>query len=673
MPITVNGPEGVTVNFPDGTDAATIDKAMRQHFGGKPPPDESLGKPATAEELRGQSGAQFLKGIPVAGAYVDQAGAALSAAAHPITGVGNEGETFGERYTKNLKREQEIARQAEKEKPAMSTALQLGGGVASTLPLAMTGVGARVLGLTGGNLPSQMVRGAVSNAGISAADAVARGNDPATSGVIGGAAGALAPPAGRLIGAAVAPVVNSARGIMNPTGEAARRVATGLERDITSGTVGLTPQEFQAAAAAGTPVNLMDAGGETVRSLARSAANTSPEGRAVLNRAIDDRFETQGNRITDWLRTTFNYPNADAQRAALDQANRAATGPAYTLARQASDARNPAGLWSPELERLTSSPDVVQAMQSGAQSGKGRAVAEGAGGFNPGVTFDNGMLNFRRGPNGVPSYPDLQFWDYSYRELRDAADKAFRAGSGSLGNSLKTQANLLRTELDRLAPEFGKARSTAASFFGANDALEAGQNFVTSKLSNREARQALASMTPQERQLFQDGFVDRYIQTMRENPNRRTVVGKVGGSDAADERLAIALGPQRARELEAIMHVERVMDLARHSVQGNSTTARQLAELGLAGGAFELSGGGLDPQSVMNAALVYGAARGKRSIDHRVSEQVARLLTSNNPGQALTGLRLLAQPNMLGALRVTDANLASLAARGAEPALANRP
>ena len=53
MPITVNGPGGVTINFPDGTDSATIDGAMRQHFGGAPAPTAA---PKTAD-LVGAKGA----------------------------------------------------------------------------------------------------------------------------------------------------------------------------------------------------------------------------------------------------------------------------------------------------------------------------------------------------------------------------------------------------------------------------------------------------------------------------------------------------------------------------------------------------------------------------------------------------------------------------------------
>src|SRR5665647_2370272 len=41
MPITVNGPNGVTVNFPDGTDADTIHGVMSQATGQSAPTQSS--------------------------------------------------------------------------------------------------------------------------------------------------------------------------------------------------------------------------------------------------------------------------------------------------------------------------------------------------------------------------------------------------------------------------------------------------------------------------------------------------------------------------------------------------------------------------------------------------------------------------------------------------------
>jgi hypothetical protein len=53
--------------------------------------------------------------------------------------------------------------------------------------------------------------------------------------------------------------------------------------------------------------------------------------------------------------------------------------------------------------------------------------------------------------------------------------------------ALKAIHRQLLEELDRRVPEFQNARGTAATFFGASDALEAGQKFVmgNSKINDR--------------------------------------------------------------------------------------------------------------------------------------------------------------------------------------------
>ena len=270
---------------------------------------------------------------------------------------------------------------------------------------------------------------------------------------------------------------------------------------------------------------------------------------------------------------------------------------------------------------------------------------------------------------GVPTYPDLQFWDLTRRELSDAA---MRAGPGTAeARRLTSFAKALNTELDSLVPSYADARAGAARFLVRRMRLEAGQQAVTSKMKNADIRAGLQKMSPLEKQLFQDGFVDRYVNMMRELPDRRSVLNQIATSPAARERLGLAIGPQRARELEGMLRVEGIMDLARSAVQGNSTTARQLVELGLAGGVNFYEGGGhftADPQAIMNAALIYGAARGHRVIDERVSQHVARLLTSADPAQLTKGLKLLSRnKTLLDSVRQADAAIASVAARGAAP------
>src|SRR6185295_267206 len=513
------------------------------------------------------------------------------------------------------------------------------------------GIGAAMGGLSG------------AGEGEGAADTAVKA---ATGAAIGGAAGGVAAPvvegAVRGARALATPAVNAIRGVNDAEGEAARRVAIAIQRDAQAdpnAVSRLTPQEFGASVQSGGPATAMDIGGETTRALARSAANTSPEGRAALSRTINDRFDGQAGRVTDWLRSTFHYPDAAAQSEALENVGRTVNRANYRRAMEEGDR----SIFSPELDRLMGSPAVVDAMRKASTSGKDRAITQGMGAMRQGVTVENGVVTFTRGPNGVPTYPSLAFWDATKRELDDAANAAARAGRNSEASVTRDLARTLRSELDAHVPSYQQARAGASHFFDAENALEAGQNFVGKNMTSAEARRALSQMSPQERQLFQDGFVSRYIDTLNQVGDRRSILNKIAESPAAREKLNVAIGRPRAQELEAGLRVEGIMDLARNAVQGNSTTARRLAELGLAGGVgFGANGfdtGNVRPSALMTAALVYGAAKGRNRINENVSRHVAELLTSNNPQNLARGIRMVARNNTLfNSLRAADSGLA---------------
>lgn len=557
-------------------------------------------------------------------------------------------------------------KQAEEQYPGTTLAGQIVGSV--TLP---GGAAARTA-----TLPVRMARGAGVGAGVGAVSGAGEGTDAAsritkaaTGAAVGSAIGGVAPPiiegAARGVAAAARPIRTALRGVTDVDAEAARRVTSALERDMRAdpgAATRLTPQEFAGATGAGGPARIIDMGADTTRALARSAANTSPEGRGALERTIQDRYGEQSGRIMGWLQSTFHYPNAKAQQDAIEQTARTVNRGAYARAYRDGDT----SIWSPELERLTGSPDVVAAMRDAATKGKSRAITQGFGGFNAGVTVSpSGIVTFNRGPTGVPTYPNLQFWDYTKRAIDDAANAARRQGRDEEAGTLGQLARQLRGELDRIVPSYQQARAGSASFFGAENALEAGQNFVASKLGNREARQALARMSPTERQLFQDGFVSRFVETLGEVGDRRNVLNAIAQSPAARERLMIAIGPQRARELEAHLRVEGIMDMARGAVSGNSTTARQLAELGLAGGTGSIGAYGIysmDPTQVGVAAVMGALMMGKRGIDQRVSRRVAEMLVSDDPQVLARGINIVARNHrFLQALRTADERIAAVA------------
>ena len=153
------------------------------------------------------------------------------------------------------------------------------------------------------------------------------------------------------------------------------------------------------------------------------------------------------------------------------------------------------------------------------------------------------------------------------RVWRDASEAArlsefeVEAQLGGRVQGLEIRSNAPGGELMHLkgycdVPEYGNARAGAARFFGAEDALEAGQKAVMSKMNSRQIRAGLDKMAPVEKKLFQDGFVDQYVKVVRESGDRRNILNSIASSPAARERIMMALGPQRAKELESFLHVE---------------------------------------------------------------------------------------------------------------------
>lgn len=553
------------------------------------------------------------------------------------------------RYDAAVTRERALNKQAEEQHPVASTVGNIAG--ATVLP-----VGASVQAAT---LPGRIAigsgvgatLGAIAGAGEGEGgiDTIARTLTGAGGGAVLGAAGVpVVEGVVRGARALATPIVNTIRGVRDSEGEAARRVVSAIERDMQtdpSAAQRLTPQEFGAAVRSGEPVNLMDIGGETTRALARSAANTSPEGRAALEKSINDRFEGQTPRVTSWLEKNFNYPDAAATQEALEAAAKTANRPAYAKAYAKGQA-----LWDDGLEQLSQAPVVQQAIRLATVTGKNRDILAG---FPPtknpfSINRETGQFELADG-----MIPNLQFWDHVKRNL------------DGLGAEGKAFSRALRDHLDSLVPEYQTARAGAAAFFGAEDALDAGRKIVTSRMNNSEIARGLAKMTPAERKLAQDGFVSDYMAMLRETGDRRNVLNKIADSPAARQRLELVLGPQKARELEAMLRVEGIMDAARPAVQGNSTTARQLAELGLAGGTYTVGTGGdifnPNPSALANAAFVYGAARGRSKINENVSRKVAEMLASNDPAAVLRGIKIVANSKQLfNSLRAADKGLARI-------------
>jgi hypothetical protein len=528
--------------------------------------------------------------------------------------------------------------QVQGENPGSSDLGSILGAVGPLVGLGATELGGKALGITGDSLLGRSLMSGGSSALINAADTAARGGGVAEAGKsagIGGALGLALPGLGALLNAAGRGIADTAGprlgALLKPEQEAATRVGRALNADRNNiGAPVLSSQDELSAALNNQPLMNVDRGGEATRALARSAANNDPEARALIDRKVSDRFAGQGPRASGFIDRLMGGNTDDlAMQSGLKDAARKANKPAYDKAYQDGSS----GVITPELERLAGSPAIAGAMKAAAQKGQDRAIADGYGAFNPKVTFTpDGRVQFRSGQAGTPTYPDLQFWDYTKRELDDAASAARRQGRDSEAATLTNLSSTLRGELDKAVPSYANARQGAASFFGAEDALDAGKKFVSLSKSIPETKQALAKMSQAERDAFATGFASELKDTIGTVRDRSNVIDRIYGTPEARQKIELALGPDKARQFEAFARVETVMDQLRGAM-GNSTTARQLKEMGMAGAAGAGVGyatgdwkAGLTTGLLVRGARAYGT-----KIDESMAKSMAGLLLADDP------------------------------------------
>lgn len=548
-----------------------------------------------------------------------------------------DGASFGERYSTNLERQ----RAMDDADRLMNPAARYTGQAAGLVGTAMVLPGLNVVreGVRGAATANAAATGALYGAATGAIESdggvAVKTSAGLQGGLLGGAIGGAAPTfvrgaeafaraTGKLASRAAAPF----RAAANPEAEAARRINEALARD------GVTDAAARLADLQSTGANAVigDIGGETTRRLARSASNLSSEAGEALSGAVSDRFASQGDRVVNILRG-FGPSSAGKTLEQLEQAARLANRPAYGRAYM----QGGNGLWNDNLASLAQAPAVQDAIRSVLKTGANKTVAEGMPPIRNAFTTDAaGNLTLARRPDGSVAMPNLQFWDYVARELRGKAGEAARSGNKDLASDFTNLRRMLLHELDAAVPAFKGARAGAAQFFQAEDALEAGQKFVSSRMANDEARKAVSTMKPQERELFAEGFRSDLIAKIGEIGDGRDVVKAVFGNPASRERVEIALGKAQAAQLQAALTVEQALLPLQAAVKGNSTTTQQLANL-LAAGSMPATGGALgflqgrDTASAVAGALAGAAVkRGNTRIQAGLAKEIGKMLASDD-------------------------------------------
>jgi hypothetical protein len=562
----------------------------------------------------------------------------------------------GTSYDEEIEAERAALERYRAEHPYISLGSEIGGALltAPFMPVLGGAKATGVLGRAANAAKSGTAYGALYGAGTGEG-IEGRATNTVTGGILGGLTGggasigldALAGSGRAGINAIRAPF----RGAFNPEAEATRRVGTALQHDIGAVPPALSELAMLSAQKSA-PAVVGDIGGETTKALARSAANTSPAGREALQMATQDRFGGQAGRLESVLR---NVTGAAADNAGvrdkLQAAARRVNDPAYKKAYAAGQT-----VWDDGLEALTGAPAMQTAIKDATSRSRNVAAVQGSPAPKNPFNVDDvtGTISLKTNPDGSIATPSLEFWDVVQRNLRSQADTLKASGDGDRAREVYALHKALLDRLDTAVPEFQAARRGAAQFFGADDALEAGEEFASkSSMPLAEARRAFNKMSAPEKSLFVEGWTSKLIDTLRRSPDRQDLLKRMFNSAEERGKAEMLLGPRGLRQLEAQLAVEGMMERFRAAVSGNSTTARQLKEIGLAGGAGAIVGGGdlTDPKTLMTAALVYGVRHGSTKIDERVARRVGEMLASDDPAVLRRALEMVSkQPALRSAL-----------------------
>jgi hypothetical protein len=621
--------EWASANAADGPPAGALpgskayaDWALAQARAGKPLPQVSQHTEFEAPTPNGlmdkaqAASGSFLEGMPLIGStLIDWAKQGRAA----VQGMTPE----------EVDAEYQAAKEAN---PITSTVAGVGGSIAALAPLGATQVGGRLLGMTGG-FGSRALFGAGSGGALAGADTLTRGGsleDAAASTLIGGGLGLGIPVAGaglRLAGNAATPLIGA---VTNPIKEAFRRTGTAFGRDMQANPASVMNQADEAVAAAnGVPLINADRGGETVRALARSVANQSPEARGVIEKVASDRFAGQAGRAVNFIRRIAGGSVDDlAYQQSLKNAAAATNKPRYDAAMNSPRA---SFVWSQDIADLLQSPTFRSAVQAAESRGADKAAIAGVKAVkNPFKFGADGSISIKVNPDGSRALPSLAFWDQVKRNLDGMIGTAQRSGDDALTADLTAMKQKLVGALDQTVPEYRAARAGAASYFGAEDALDAGKMFANKTRELPEAQKAFNAMNASEKQAFRVGFASEIIDKIKDARFRANVIDQAFGSPAKREMMELVFGKAKAKELEAYVRVEELADKLRNSL-GNSTTARQLMELGIGAGSGALLTGGDWKGALGGAALVKGGRFLAQRADNKVMQEVAKLLTSSDP------------------------------------------
>ncbi|NNH67827.1 hypothetical protein [Rhizobium laguerreae] len=420
---------------------------------------------------------------------------------------------------------------------------------------------------TAGRFAANVGKGMAQGAGYGAVNALGHDQDVGEGATTGAAFGAAIPVIGGVLksgGMLLKPVADAVRARTNPSGYGSQKIA---ERFANSGKA-----VDQTAARDG--LSLADSGGASVQDLLRTTTNIPGPARSRVATRLALRQMGQGDRLKNVVGRTLADPNG--YLAAKDEIAETAKRIASPLFKEAE--KTPIH-FSEKLEGIIKTPAGRRALA------KAEELAA-----NEQVPFKQMFVNVADdGSMTIKRVPDQRAWQY----IKTALDDMVSAETDSItkkvsneGRIINNLKNSMLAELDSQNPTYAQARKVWGGQQSLDKALEFGRDAMTQ--SPESVRRGLSAMGAAEKEAARAGAAEWIRSRIDTAGFTHNAILKFFSNIQQGKNLrALFDNDDQFKTFRKAIFAEAKRRSTYDAVRGNSTTARQMADMFETGGMQE--------------------------------------------------------------------------------------
>lgn len=598
--VTSPNPLNASVSNSTGSSDDELINGLVQRFGQDNPPKEGMSPEDLAYEKKVQSyGPEAQERVQKLGASsaigtgaLEQIGlgpVVREAVTDVKAGLGyGEGNTFSERRENLKARYEALRRAAEEQYPVTYTVSDvgsnllspIGGEIAGPAKAGLEAIGAgKTVSTVGGLAAEGATLGGLGAAAENVFGSKAAQDQPGIgeSALIGGVGGALIGGVGTGVSAAfekaAPPWMKSLGGKDNFQ---IREFAKAYDKDVKSGNVNMSLDEFQEAAQNGQPVQVSDLGGPEVQKFIQAAFKNQPEMADLFKAQLISRLGEGQSRFEKFAQTlTDSDLNADRIKTEAQRVAKEETNANYEAAY---DPNNGRGSWNNDWNSFLKVPQFQQAAIDAesalARDAEAKAAFTGGKPVDVGSPFTSDEAGNLQRTNAKGQFintdgVNVKYVDYLQKALNQKIDSLTDPLDAGVKNTLiqmrrKIVDDLINEKSDFYNPLFKKAYNSLPLFRGENDAFSYGLNAFKNKmnpLKSSEIANATAEMTDAEKGLFTQGIMADMLAKSRGSDGVLNVnqLNKYFNDGPTQTALKNALGDLKFQDLQRFVNTENLI------------------------------------------------------------------------------------------------------------------